>query len=47
VRHRHDLLQSFYVTNGDAFGIGILVLIIGAAIGIVGSAIGLRRFLEN
>jgi cell division transport system permease protein len=47
VRHRHDLLQSFYVTNGDAFGIGILVLIIGAGIGIVGSAIGLRRFLEN
>jgi cell division transport system permease protein len=40
------LWRSFYLTNGDAMGIGILVLVIGAAIGTVGSAIGLRRFLE-
>ena len=47
ISHRHDLLQSFYVTNNDAFWIGMLVLFIGAGIGLVGSAIGLRRFLET
>ena len=34
------------MTNADAIGIGILVLAIGAGIGVVGSTIGLRRFLE-
>jgi cell division transport system permease protein len=42
-----NLFQGFYVTNGDAFAIGFIVLIIGAVIGIVGSTIGLRRFLES
>jgi cell division transport system permease protein len=41
-----NLFREFYVTNGDAIGIGFLVLLIGALIGMVGSAIGLRRFLE-
>jgi cell division transport system permease protein len=40
------LLSTFRVTNADAIGIGLLVLFIGAAIGTIGSAIGLRRFLE-
>jgi cell division transport system permease protein len=40
------LLQGFYLTNGDAFVIGFFVLVIGAGIGVVGSTIGLRRFLE-
>jgi cell division transport system permease protein len=40
------LWSGFYVTNGDAVSIGFFVLLIGAAIGIVGSTIGLRRFLE-
>jgi cell division transport system permease protein len=40
------LFTGFYVTNADAFGIGIIVLVIGGLIGIVGSTIGLRRFLE-
>lgn len=40
------LLTTFRVTNADAIGIGILVLLIGALIGTIGSAIGLRRFLE-
>ena len=47
--HSHtqqNLLSTFRVTNGDAFGIAILVLFIGAGIGTLGSAIGLRRFLE-
>jgi len=46
VENRTDILQSFYVTNADAFAIGLLMLVIGAAIGMLGSAIGLRRFLE-
>jgi cell division transport system permease protein len=41
------LFHGFYLTNTDAFGIGIIVLLIGAGIGIVGSTIGLRRFLEG
>lgn len=46
VENRTDILQSFYVTNADAFTIGLLMLVIGAGIGMLGSAIGLRRFLE-
>jgi cell division transport system permease protein len=46
LRGQQNLLQQFYVTNGDALGIGILVILIGAGIGAFGSAIGLRRFLE-
>jgi cell division transport system permease protein len=41
------LFHGFYLTNTDAFGIGLIVLLIGAGIGIVGSTIGLRRFLEG
>jgi cell division transport system permease protein len=45
-RETSGLFRGFYLTNTDAFGIGIVVLLIGAAIGIIGSTIGLRRFLE-
>jgi cell division transport system permease protein len=41
------LWQGFYVLNWDAIQIGIFVLFIGAVIGMLGSAIGLRRFLDN
>jgi cell division transport system permease protein len=44
--HRHDLFHTFTVTNQDAMLIGVFMVFIGAAIGTVGSAIGLRRFLE-
>jgi cell division transport system permease protein len=40
------LWRGFYLLNSDAISIGLLVLAIGAAIGMLGSAIGLRRFLE-
>ena len=40
------LLSTFRVTSGDAIGIGFLVLLIGCGIGLIGSTIGLRRFLE-
>jgi cell division transport system permease protein len=41
-----SLWRGFSITTGDALGIGWLVLFIGAAIGLIGSTIGLRRFLE-
>ena len=47
ISHRHDLLQSFYVTQFDAVGIGIVIVLLGALIGLVGSVFGLYRFLEE
>ncbi len=46
VADANDLFSAFYVTTGDALSIGWSVLALGAVIGMVGSAIGLRRFLE-
>lgn len=43
----NNLFSQFYVTSADAVGIGVIVMLIGAGIGTVGSAIGLRRFLEG
>jgi cell division transport system permease protein len=44
---QRTLFSTFRVTDSDAIGIGILIVIIGAVIGTLGSAIGLRRFLEG
>ena len=44
--NQHTLLSTFRVTSADAFGIGMIVLAIGAGIGVIGSIVGLRRFLE-
>jgi cell division transport system permease protein len=41
-----SLFSGFYVTNGDAITIGFIVLVLGAGVGLIGSIIGLRRFLE-
>lgn len=41
-----NLFQAFYVTGGDAVAIGLLIVVVGATVGAMGSAIGLRRFLE-
>jgi cell division transport system permease protein len=40
------LWRGFYLVNSDAISIGLLVLLIGAIIGVLGSWIGLRRFLD-
>ena len=40
------LLQPFYASSHDVFVIGTWVLLIGAIIGVAGSMIGLRKFLE-
>jgi cell division transport system permease protein len=45
-RQNQNLLSAFRVTTSDAFGIGMLILLIGALIGVVGSIVGLRRFLD-
>jgi cell division transport system permease protein len=42
-----SLLQAFYVTGADAVTIGVIIIAVGASVGAVGSAIGLRRFLET
>lgn len=41
-----DLFNTFYLTDGDAFAIGFTILVIGALVGAIGSAIGLRRLME-
>jgi cell division transport system permease protein len=41
-----NLFSTFYLSHADALSIGIIVLIIGVAIGTIGSMIGIRRFLE-
>jgi cell division transport system permease protein len=46
VENRGQLWQGFYLANADAIQIGTYVLLIGAVIGVAGSAIGLRRFLD-
>jgi cell division transport system permease protein len=46
LRDQHTLLSTFRVTSADAFGIGLVILAIGAGIGVIGSIVGLRRFLE-
>jgi cell division transport system permease protein len=42
-----NLFSTFRVTNTDALGIAVVVILVGAIIGTLGSAIGLRRFLDN
>ncbi len=47
VLHRsRNLFSTFYLTHSDALSIGLVVLLIGIAIGTIGSMIGIRRFLE-
>ena len=41
-----NLFSAFYVTAGDAVAIGLLIVAVGATVGAMGSAIGLRRFLD-
>lgn len=46
LKNQKTLLQPFYASSHDVFVIGTWVLLIGAIIGVAGSMIGLRRFLE-
>jgi cell division transport system permease protein len=46
VERSKNLFQAFYVTGGDAVAIGVVIVMVGAGVGAIGSAIGLRRFLE-
>jgi cell division transport system permease protein len=46
IARNSEFSRGFYVTNGDAYTIGLIVLILGAGIGVIGSIFGLRRFLE-
>ena len=46
LKHQHNLFSPFYASSHDVLVIGTWVLLIGAVIGVAGSMIGLRRFLE-
>jgi cell division transport system permease protein len=41
-----DFSRGFYVSGGDAYTIGIYVIVLGALIGVICSIVGLRRFIE-
>jgi cell division transport system permease protein len=41
-----ELSRGFYLADGDAYMIGLYVLALGALIGVIGSIVGLRRFIE-
>jgi cell division transport system permease protein len=41
-----NLFSTFYLGSADAFFAGSIVLVIGISIGVLGSLIGIRRFLE-
>jgi cell division transport system permease protein len=46
IARNSDFSKGFYVANSDAYTIGLIVIILGAGIGVIGSIVGLRRFLE-
>ena len=46
IENREGFFEGFYVTSSNAGRIGMIVLILGVVIGVVGSSIGLRRFLR-
>lgn len=46
IERNSDFTRGFYLTDGDAYRIGVLVLTVGAVIGVFGSIVGLRRLLE-
>ncbi|MFM7271916.1 MAG: permease-like cell division protein FtsX [Actinomycetes bacterium] len=46
IARNSDFSRGFYVTSGDAITIGVLLVAIGASIGVIGALIGLRRFIE-
>lgn len=46
ISRNSDFSRGFYVTTGDAVTIGLMLVAIGAGIGVLGAIIGLRRFIE-
>ncbi len=41
-----SFFREFFVTSGDAAFVAVIVLLVGLVIGLMGSTIGLRRFLK-
>jgi cell division transport system permease protein len=41
-----SLLQGFSVTSGQVWSTGIFMILVGAAVGAIGSAIAVGRFLD-
>jgi cell division transport system permease protein len=42
----NTLLGQFVVTTGDVMGTGLFILVVGAIVGGIGSAIAVSRFLD-
>ena len=42
----NDLLKQFYVSSGEVFGTGIMMILVGVIVGAVGSAVAVNRFLD-
>jgi hypothetical protein len=40
------LLGQLVVSSGEAIGTGIFILVVGAAVGAIGSAVAVSRFLD-
>lgn len=47
LENREGFFEGFYVTTANAGRIGLIVLVLGCLIGVVGSSVGLRRFLRT
>jgi cell division transport system permease protein len=46
IENREGFFVGFYVTPNNAGTIGVVLLVVGAFIGVFGSSVGLRRFLR-
>jgi cell division transport system permease protein len=46
VIRNNDLLKQFYVSSGEVFGTGIMMILVGVIVGAVGSAVAVNRFLD-
>jgi cell division transport system permease protein len=46
VVHSNPLLGQLVVSSGEAIGTGIFILVVGAAVGAIGSAVAVSRFLD-
>ncbi len=41
-----QLFKQFLVTNSDVMSTGVLLVMVGMVVGVVGSAVAVRRFLD-
>ena len=42
----NELFRQFYVSGGEVFGTGVVLIVVGVAVGAIGSAVAVNRFLD-